>query len=157
MKQLFVDLDGVLADFDTAFEKLFKRKPNRSNPDPEGMWDTMRAKGDFFASMPVMPEAYQLWFGLLRLHPNPIILTGAPPEIPDAAEQKRAWVRKHFGCVNVIADKSKNKCLYAKPGDVLLDDWTKYQHLWVAAGGTFVHYLQWMNKEALARTAEALA
>jgi hypothetical protein len=28
--------------------------------------------------------------------------------------------------------------LQCRPGDILIDDWTKYQHLWLAAGGRWI-------------------
>lgn len=139
-RQLFVDLDGPLADFDAAYSAVFGERPDRTKPEPFDMWGRIRAHGDFFGSMPVAKNAYRLWFGLCKLHPNPVILTGCPKEMPEAAEQKRQWVRRHFGWVNVITCQSKDKRLVAKPGDVLVDDWLKYCQLWEEAGGVFVHH-----------------
>jgi len=38
----------------------------------------------------------------------------------------------------MIACASRDKCKFAKPGDVLIDDWTKYRDLWLAMGGRFI-------------------
>jgi uncharacterized protein YfaT (DUF1175 family) len=27
-----------------------------------------------------------------------------------------------------------------KPGDILIDDFDKYRHLWIEAGGIFIHH-----------------
>jgi hypothetical protein len=43
------------------------------------------------------------------------------------------------------------KCLHAKPGDVLIDDWEKYRQLWVNAGG------HWITQRGAAATADELS
>ena len=35
---------------------------------------------------------------------------------------------------------ARQKCEYASPGDVLVDDTTRYAHLWEARGGIFVRH-----------------
>jgi hypothetical protein len=53
-----------------------------------------------------------------------IVLTGVPSSVPEAADNKRAWARKHLGeHVRVICCLAKEKCKHAKPGDILIDDW----------------------------------
>jgi 5' nucleotidase, deoxy (Pyrimidine), cytosolic type C protein (NT5C) len=135
--RLFLDLDGVLANFDQKFLEIFGHLPNRDGPDPEGMWDTISAVPDFFLSMEPMADAYELiedtW------HLSPTILTGVPKEVPSAAEQKRAWVEQWVGPnVGVITCPSKEKYLYGLPGDILIDDWEKYKNKWVSMGGIWI-------------------
>ena len=68
------------------------------------------------------------------------------------AENKRAWVVRHLGDhVDVRCCRSKEKCLHASPGDVLIDDWEKYKSLWVGAGGV------WITHRSAAETAEEFA
>jgi hypothetical protein len=31
--------------------------------------------------------------------------------------------------------RAAEKCLYAQRGDILIDDWEKYRHVWEASGG----------------------
>jgi len=135
---IYVDLDGVLADFDTQYFRVFRQPPNRDADEPPDMWDRIRESGRFFRDMFPMPDAYELWRYLEPF--NPTVLTGAPPSVPDAAEQKRAWVTAHFGAtVPVICCKSRDKCKHmAEPGALLIDDWEKYRHLWLAAGGKWI-------------------
>lgn len=140
--QLFLDLDGVLADFDGFYEYHFGcRLPRElTGGDPPGMWDNIRSHGSFYRSMPVLPDALTLWEGTKHL--NPIILTGVPySQVPDAHAHKTAWVAEHFGAtVPIICCKSKDKCLHGKPGDVLIDDWPRYKSLWIKMGGTFIRH-----------------
>ena len=67
------------------------------------------------------------------------MLTGVSSAVEEAPENKRAWVRRHLGNdVEVRCCPSKDKCLHAEPGDILIDDWEKYRHLWIAQGGLWV-------------------
>ena len=137
--QLFLDLDGVLANFDDGYRELFGALPDRNGPEPPDFWDKISGHGSFFASLQPMPDAMELWSAAHELHPKPIILTGVPKEVPDAGIQKRAWVTHHFGAdAHVITCPSAHKRKHGKPGDVLVDDWPKYQHLWEKMGGIFV-------------------
>lgn len=47
---------------------------------------------------------------------------------------------RHFPDTTMICCLSKNKRDYMKPGDVLVDDWTRYRPLWEEAGGIFIHH-----------------
>lgn len=69
----------------------------------------------------------------------PIVLTGIPSSVVEAADNKRAWVRRHLGGnIEVRCCLSKEKYLHAKPGDILIDDWDKHRQLWIDAGGQWI-------------------
>lgn len=135
--QLFVDLDGVLADFDGFIEKELGIVNNRDNELPD-FWDRVRGyRGRLYFDMAPMSYARDLWEALKPY--SPIILTGCPHSIEAAGADKREWVAKHIDPdARVITCKSRNKSLYAKPGDILLDDWAKYRDLWEKSGGIFL-------------------
>lgn len=144
-RQPFIDLDGVLADFDGYFETVFGYRNDKDNPalhTPEAQkdfWAKLASKPTFYADLPVMPDALELWEGMKELHPNPIILTGIPKSIHDVSEQKRQWVARHIDpSAQVITCFSAHKRHHAKPGDLLIDDWIKYRHLWEEMGGIFI-------------------
>ena len=144
MRQLLLDLDGVMADMDGAYDHHFGYRLNRAVDEPPDIWDPVLAhyaKGRrFFYELPLMPDAMELWAGACRLHPAPAILTGVPHRLPQlAAQDKRDWVAKHFGPhVQVYTSLSKDKRTHGRPGDILVDDWPKYRHLWEEMGGIFV-------------------
>lgn len=135
--QLFVDLDGVLADFDGFIEKEFGIENNRENELPN-FWDIVRGyKGRLYYDMKPLPYAKKLWKALKPY--NPVILTGCPYSIPTAAQDKREWVAKYIDPdVQVVTCKSRNKRNYGVVGDFLLDDWAKYKALWEEMGGVFL-------------------
>lgn len=133
---LFLDLDGVLADFDAHVLALFGRRP-REMPLAE-MWARAERTDRFFEDMPPTLDAFVLWEFCKPFHPE--ILTGLPRG-RWAAQQKRRWVAKHLGPdVPVITCMSRDKCNYASPGDVLVDDTTRYADLWERRGGIFVRH-----------------
>lgn len=152
---VFVDMDGVLADFDGFYLAQFGVSTDRAGRVEDGFWDRMLAHGSFFRDMPLMPDARRLWEGVLALHPEPVVLSAAPPEIPDAPTQKKAWLEAHFGDrVPLITCRAKDECRHGKPGDILIDDWPKWRHLWEGMGGTFV--LHRSAEDSLAQLAALL-
>lgn len=154
MRRLFVDLDGVLADMDGYYLQQFGESSVRSNPRPPArFWSNIRRHGTFFRELPLLPDARELWQGVEHLQPT--ILTGVPSRIPNVEEHKRAWVAQHFGLhVPVICCASVDKRRHGRPGDVLIDDWHKYQNLWVEMGGVFI--LHTSARTSLERLAEVM-
>lgn len=135
--QVFVDMDGVLADFDSHHHRVFGRLPDRVADNVD--WSHVNNHDGFFLGIDPMPDMLELWAFVQRLTPKPKILTGVPSSVAIAPENKRAWVRKHIGdSVEVICCRSKEKSLHAKPGDILIDDWEKYRHIWVGKGGRWI-------------------
>jgi hypothetical protein len=139
MRQLYLDCDGVLADFDAGAEKLLGLKPRafEQRHNIGKMWARLASAPDFYATLPMMPGAREL-FDAVR-HLDPIILTGLPRG-NWAAPQKVRWAAEHFPGTRIITCMARDKRDHAKEGDVLVDDTLKYKHLWEEAGGIFVHH-----------------
>ena len=147
-RNIFLDLDGVLADFDTAARKVFDGMNPREFEDQHGepeFWRRLAAQDEFYTNLPLMPGAREFHdevneISLERTGNRVIILTGTPSSIVGAAEHKRAWVKKHMGHGRVITCASKDKSRYCQFDDILIDDWDKYRHLWEGSGGKFIHH-----------------
>ncbi len=138
--QLYLDCDGVLADFDRAFEAQFGHAPRayEEQNGPKVFWRNIREEAkEFYRHLPLMPGAQELYDAVKHL--RPIILTGCP--LGGWAElQKIEWAREHFPGVPLIPCMSKDKRNYCQPGDALVDDYLKYRDLWQGAGGVFIHH-----------------
>lgn len=135
--KIFCDMDGVLADFDEGYFQAFGVRADKAADNVD--WEKVRRRKNFYRDLPPMVDAFELWDYIERFKPP--IITGVPHSVPEAPDNKRAWVAANLGeHVKVICCKSKDKALHARPGDVLIDDWTKYQHVWEAMGGIFVHH-----------------
>lgn len=134
--RLFLDLDGVLADFDRGVEAVTGRRPEALRI--AEMWRALSRAPAFFETLPWMPGAERLW-RFCAPH-APTILTGLPLG-RWAAPQKRRWVARMLGAhVPVIACMSRDKPRHAGPGHVLVDDRAGGRAGWEAAGGIFIHH-----------------
>lgn len=137
IKEIFVDLDGVLADFDEKVERLTGLKPDAPEKD-QVMWDKLEKIPHFYLDLKLMPGARDLWNRVERYQPT--ILTAVPsrktPMQIESANDKVVWVAQNFGNhVSVIVTLSKLKHTCGKPGDVLIDDRKENIDSWIEMGG----------------------
>ena len=157
MSIVYVDLDGVLADFELGLKQISGGRGLAEVGD-EHLWDVVRPYADgFYANLPLMPDAEMMWHWL---HQGPFediqILTAIPrrANFPTAERDKRIWVAKHFGedvKVN-IGPFAIDKQNYCKPGDLLIDDSELNIPQWRAKGGIGI-----LHKSGFATVYEILA
>lgn len=136
--RLYLDLDGVMADFDAHFPAVFGLD-HRSMAD-DAMWQTINAHPSYFRDMPPCPGAIEFYREIAHL--DPIVLTACPrTNYANAAQQKRAWVYQHLGShvtvLPVMGGHNKPLFMHA-PGDILIDDFEKNTRAWDAAGGVAI-------------------
>lgn len=138
-RQLYLDCDGVLADFDTGAKVVLGKTPEVfiAKYGMGRFWQRLARAPDFYARLPVMPGARDL-FDAVR-HLDPIILTGLPRG-NWASDQKMRWAAEHFPGTRIITCMARDKRNHAQHGDVLVDDTLKHRHLWEEAGGIFIHH-----------------
>jgi PAS domain-containing protein len=138
-RQIYLDCDGVLADFDKGAEKILGLPPHafETRHGAGEFWKRLARADDFFDSLEPMADAYELYDAVR--HKDPIILTGLPRG-KWAEPQKRRWAQRHFPGVPVITTSAALKREHCHPGDVLVDDRDKHRHLWEQAGGLFIHH-----------------
>ena len=137
--QLYLDCDGVLADFESGATALLGMAP-RAYEKRYGIaafWREIARHPDFYGTLPLMPDAHVLFEGVRHL--EPIILTGLPRG-KWAAPQKVRWAAEHFPGTRILTVMAVDKRNHAQEGDILVDDQLKHAHLWEAAGGVFVHH-----------------
>jgi hypothetical protein len=139
---LWIDCDGVVADFDTPADKLLGM-PSREFEEKYGsdvFWGTLDSDPYFFLNLPLMHDAMELWDAVKHLD-DVGFLTGAPLTVPNAWWQKPIWIHDNFGTfTKAVTCQSKNKYLWCKPGDTIVDDWPKHQKKWEDAGGHWIHH-----------------
>jgi hypothetical protein len=150
---VFVDMDGVLADFQVEFLRKFG---GSSNKDIDRI---LAAKGwsgvgqeypELFARLPEMPDASRLMSALLRLQTEGRIkihiLTALPNELINtrSREDKAAWIRKRYKYLAdenihiVTRSQKQNFATVSNLQDVapvLIDDFKKNIDEWRSAGG----------------------
>ena len=137
--RLFLDADGVLADFDQAARRLLGLKPKEfiAKHGRGTFWKRLANAKNFYGTLPEMPDARLLFEAVKHLEPT--ILTGLPLG-RWAAPQKVEWAAEHFPGVPIITCMAADKHKHMRPGDVLVDDREKHRETHEAAGIVFVHH-----------------
>lgn len=138
MPRLYLDLDGVMADFDAHFPAVFGLD-HRGMAD-DAMWATINAHPSYFRDMPPCPGAIEFFREIDVL--DPIVLTACPrTNYANAARQKRDWVREHLSSritvLPVMGGRNKPLFMHAA-GDILIDDFEKNVSAWKDAGGVAI-------------------
>ena len=145
VKKIFLDMDGVLADFDRGVSELCGLEPlaqGISGPREELMWGKIRAVGHFYGKLEPMPGAVEMFNDLYDKYRDKVeILTGIPKPIrgiTDAADDKVEWVRRFLSKdvkINLVLREHKPQYCTGKDC-FLIDDYKKNIKEWEAGGGT---------------------
>ena len=137
--RLFLDADGVLADFDQGARMLLGASPKTyiAKHGRGAFWKKLAQAKNFYGSLPEMPDARRLFDAVEHLKPT--ILTGLPLG-KWAAPQKIEWAAEHFPGVPIITCMARDKHKHMNRGDVLVDDREKHRAAYEAAGVVFVHH-----------------
>lgn len=138
--QLFLDCDGVLANFDKRAEEVLGMNPRifEKQKGTAEFWRVIESTEDFFYSLEPMPGAFDLVDAVAHL--KPIILTGVP-QGTWAIGQKLRWGHKYFPELEMWTCRSKDKIKLANPGDIIVDDWPKHRQKWIDGGGIWVDHV----------------
>jgi 5'(3')-deoxyribonucleotidase len=139
MPRLFLDADGVLADFDRGARQLLGMSPKAyiAKHGRGTFWKKLAQAPNFFGMLPEMSDSRRLFDAVKHLKPT--ILTGLPMgNWP--APQKIQWAAEHFPGVPIITCMARDKHLHMHPGDVLVDDREKHRAAYEAADVVFIHH-----------------
>ena len=116
MKILYVDMDGVLVEPNSALSKISEKNKLEFKNQLYNM-------PNFFSLMSPKEGAIEAFKKLSKIYET-YILTAAPWDNPTAANDKIEWVKKYLpkeAHKRVIISHNKNLCL----GDYLIDDNTR--------------------------------
>jgi hypothetical protein len=142
---LYVDLDGVLVDFEKTALEIAGIIPEYSTDETKkklrgDFWKHIAIhvkKGNkFFEVMEKLHDADVLWDYIKHHDPTICSATG---HIRGAADEKRNWVRRELGHETanraIFVRDAALKATHAAPGRLLIDDRSKAIDPWIAAGG----------------------
>jgi len=139
--KLFVDMDGVLANFDKHFEKLSGgSKPWEFLEDhsKNELWSIIKSDPRYFRDLEWMPDGQELWNAVKDF--NPIILTSPAKDMEYCESDKKKWVEEKIGeDIEVIFSHSKGD--YADTNSILIDDMDKNLIPWQEAGGIAIKHV----------------
>lgn len=138
--EIYVDSDGVLADFDGYVLNKFGKRVSDFNP-KGSFWQAITYHDahveKFFRNLPKMPDADELMAHLMSAGFKSVkVLTACGYTPRDAKQQKIDWYAEHFpGVECIVVSKSPDKAEYAHPYSILIDDRAKSIDPWRAKGG----------------------
>tara|TARA_R110000851_G_scaffold18465_2_gene58094 strand:- start:1306 stop:2484 length:1179 start_codon:yes stop_codon:yes gene_type:complete len=137
---IYVDMDGVLADFFGAWAKLMGTDSYRDIKDIEGGLQKIKDTDNFWLNLPLTSNAKSLLNVIKQVKGEYSICSTPLPGDPNSEPHKREWVKKHlssFPPKEVIITSNKTK--YATNADgsanILIDDYGVNIDAWEAAGG----------------------
>ena len=156
--KIYFDMDGVLADFDTAVAPFSDGRTDLNNQSKlmgadardakRARWQRIEQSNDFWANIPVMDDIENL-LNAAAARAELFVLTSVPGEkhfigggayVDFIEAEKRAWIARYFGKFfapqNVIVARvPKEELICPSASDILIDDRAGNVADWCAAGG----------------------
>lgn len=142
-RTVYIDMDGVLADFDKGFFNISGGKTAENTPDPE-LWEIIGKYGKvkFFSELPWMPGGQELW-GFVTDNFLKVKILSACGRNSDVDKEtptgKLTWLRHHLTHLSmddiILVTNKHKKRHYSKPDDIIIDDTPVVIHEWVKKGG----------------------
>ncbi len=153
MRTIYLDMDDVLADFNSKLLKygIDKREPTVTNKE---IMVPLRAEiNTFFIDLPLVFGSQHL-LNLYNHSKHKVkILTSTPPNMNDsvtfrtAYSQKLAWLEKcipNFNSNDLTLVRWGEKHRYCVPGDILVDDSLTNIRDWNRVGGIGINYIPYL-------------
>lgn len=136
--KIFLDMDGVLTDFDKSFYDLTGYKDGRTYEDEFGsktFWDVIGKEGiKYWSEMPWTLDGKKLWNYVKDK--NVQILSAPAKTIPESKKGKLIWLARELSPkpkINLVKAVDKQK--FADKYSILIDDYEKNIGQWKSSGG----------------------
>lgn len=141
--QVFLDMDGVVADFFGTLERV-TGKPYKASQTQEEFNELMEKHvvgTDFFAKLPKFKSVDKL-LDILKVTFGGYTILSAPlsNDTEHTIKNKNLWIDENLTAL--LPNEriyTRDKAVYAK-GNILIDDYMPNIEKWVAAGGIGIKY-----------------
>lgn len=157
VKEIFIDLDGVIFDFEKRFYELFREHsltnyPNSNSARKKRYKEEFEefVKGRNFANLDLMPD-FRLaipFLNKISKTANVYILSSTANEeyLKEISAQKKECLKKYdINFYPIFVPGKRLKQLYSRPGRVLIDDTKQNIDDWNAMGGIGIQHINWTN------------
>ena len=143
--EIYVDMDGVLADFFGEWAKLMGTDSYKDIKDVKPALQKIRDTNNFWLDLPILPEATNLLNLIKKVKGEYNICTSPLPDDPNSEPHKRRWIKRNlafFPPKNIYITHNKPQFATAKDGtpNILIDDYGVNINAWEAAGGIGFKY-----------------
>ncbi len=157
---LYFDIDGVLADFDSMTSGAAELNHPSSEMTPEmreakkKFWLNIEQNFSFWADMPVMENIQELLtvaksigeIFVLSKTPGAKHFLSGQKYVDFVADEKRKWIAKNLGeFFNtehvIICDGKKGKLIQPNKNDILVDDRPENIKEWESCGGRGILFI----------------
>jgi len=146
MPTLYLDMDGVVADFDEYAARTLGIPPSQGIY-PDEIWHKLASNARLYRDLVPTPYATQLVYQCeqfcTKKQYDLKFLTAVPKgnDVPWAFNDKVYWARNYFATIPVwFGPFSKDKHQHCQDGDILIDDRLSNIEEWRAAGGIAIHH-----------------
>lgn len=144
MKNIYLDMDGVIADFDKRYVELFNITTKQAERDKKWVQFFDKFIQDrHFATLDLMPEAREL-MEYLKGTGIPITIlssTSSEKRHDEIRPQKMEWLKKYkIDFPVILVPGARLKKDYATPDSILIDDTSKNIDDWRREGGVGILY-----------------
>ena len=155
--EIYVDMDGVLADFFGEWSKSQGVDNWKQIDDPAKAIGKIKDIDDFWLNLPVLPKAKSLLSLIKQVKGSYKICTSPLADDPRSEPHKREWVKKNldfFPPEKVIVTHNKPQFATQPDGtpNILIDDYGVNIEAWEKAGGIGFKYKDYKFN----RTAKAI-
>ena len=150
---IYLDLDGVVADFVKRYKELYGMEPREAekNKKFDHYFNEFIATNQF-ATLDLMPDAMNGINFLRKVNvPTQILSSTATEErYDDISKQKMIWLQTKGITFNPIFVAGKRlKQQYAAPDKIIIDDTPSVIDQWNAAGGIGILHKNWPDTMAI--------
>lgn len=144
--KVYLDMDGVLVNFEKRYEELFGQKPSQVKNltgRESYFWKNWKAfvEGCNFETLEMLPDAQELLGFAKEMQKQGIDIeilssSGGDKYHETVTLQKKEWLRKHnIDFYPNIVNGGSRKALFALPGSILIDDTERIIKYFTDAGG----------------------
>lgn len=145
MKEIiYVDMDGVLSDFENRYRELFNHEPGEKRDDKFSDRWRLFIDGNNFATLETFPGYKELLTYLDSIPLQKAILssTGGFNDHNNICKQKTKWLKDHnINYPAIFVPGKQFKSGYANSKSVLIDDTLSIITSFSKAGGSAIHHI----------------
>ena len=143
--EIYIDMDGVLADFFGEWAKLMDKKHWTKIDDFPDALQKIRDTEQFWLELPILPQAKQLLALIKQVKGEYNICSTPLADDPKSEPHKREWIKKNLAFfppknIHITHDKPQYATQQDGTPNILIDDYGKNVEAWEAAGGIGFKY-----------------